>query len=281
MKNLGRDWKNTLDPVRGELKTQEATRAAETLTRYFDSLTGAERSLNMAEFNAALAAIDGAMVRHRSDNARLVDVFYTGLVMLRTYEQKMKRRRVVFLPFEESHAGNFVAAIKGQFFKSHESELIPFEVRPGEYGYVRWRVSDDDILFKDSNNLNAKLAELDKNSTLYIVGHCAPGSECLSSEPTGRLDDDGPWLRDRVTASGLKKLLKHGLNSGFAGKIKIFGCNSALKEADDESFAERFAAKMDTTYFSCTIYGYNREVKKVKLRQNAMGSAKPFREQVR
>ncbi|AEV62878.1 hypothetical protein [Pseudomonas ogarae] len=69
------------------------------------------------------------------------------------------------------------------------------------------------------------------DEVIYIFGHCAPGSIELSKEVSASSES--------ITAFALAKTLKDGvsLNENFAGKIKIYGCNSALPNGTNKSFA--------------------------------------------
>ncbi|WP_260955646.1 hypothetical protein, partial [Pseudomonas citri] len=64
---------------------------------------------------------------------------------------------------------------------------------------------------------------------------------------------------ESITAFALAKILKNDvlLNKSFAGKIKIYGCNSALPDGPKKSFAHSFACIMKLyQYHNCEIHGY-------------------------
>jgi hypothetical protein len=89
------------------------------------------------------------------------------------------------------------------------------------------------------------------DETIYIFGHCAPGSISLSQETSASSES--------ITAFALAKELKNEvlLNKNFAGKIKIYGCNSALPSGAKKSFAHSFACIMKLyLYHNCEIHGY-------------------------
>lgn len=89
------------------------------------------------------------------------------------------------------------------------------------------------------------------DEVIYIFGHCAPGSIDLSKETSASSES--------ITAFALAKTLKDevSLNKSFAGKIKIYGCNSALPNGAKKSFAHSFACIMKLyLYHNCEIHGY-------------------------
>ncbi|WP_431494784.1 hypothetical protein [Pseudomonas brassicacearum] len=89
------------------------------------------------------------------------------------------------------------------------------------------------------------------DEVIYIFGHCAPGSIELSKEVSASSES--------ITAFALAKILKDGvsLNKNFAGKIKIYGCNSALPNGAKKSFAHSFACIMKLYHYdNCEIHGY-------------------------
>lgn len=92
---------------------------------------------------------------------------------------------------------------------------------------------------------------------IYVLGHCEPGSSMLmSSEEKGK--------GQTVSASELAKFfdLVAGLNKNYAGKIKIFGCHSALGLDNEKSFAEQFKDAMrKREYHNCSIEGYTASVR--------------------
>lgn len=89
------------------------------------------------------------------------------------------------------------------------------------------------------------------NEVIYIFGHCAPGSTIISKEASA----DSESISALVLARTLKKDVL--LNRSFAGKIKIYGCNSALPSGTKRSFAHSFACMMKLyLYHNCEIHGY-------------------------
>lgn len=92
---------------------------------------------------------------------------------------------------------------------------------------------------------------------IYVLGHCEPGSSVLmSSEEKGK--------GQTVSANELAKFfdVPCGLNKSYAGKIKIFGCHSALGLGDRKSFAEQFKDAMrKREYHNCSIEGYTASVR--------------------
>ena len=89
------------------------------------------------------------------------------------------------------------------------------------------------------------------DEVIYIFGHCAPGSIDLAKEVSASSES--------ITAFALAKTLKNEVffNKSFAGKIKIYGCNSALPNGAKKSFAHSFACIMKLyLYHNCEIHGY-------------------------
>jgi hypothetical protein len=63
----------------------------------------------------------------------------------------------------------------------------------------------------------------------------------------------------------LIEILKGKLNRKFAGKIKIFACQSALDTQDADSFAKTFATKLSKKgWVNCTFYGYTERLSAFK-----------------
>lgn len=92
---------------------------------------------------------------------------------------------------------------------------------------------------------------------IYVLGHCEPGSSVLmSSEEKGK----GQTVNAKELARFFDVLF--GLNKSYAGKIKIFGCHSALGLGDTKSFAEQFKDAMrKREYHNCTVEGYTASVR--------------------
>jgi hypothetical protein len=84
--------------------------------------------------------------------------------------------------------------------------------------------------------------------SIYIFGHgCASSGNLWPSQGS-----ESPLSFDRVA----DRLIYMGLQSTFAGKIKLFSCGSA--SGGDKSFASQFARYMreKKRYTSCTYEGY-------------------------
>lgn len=94
--------------------------------------------------------------------------------------------------------------------------------------------------------------------TLYIVGHCGPGSDNLQSEDR----------TTNISASDLAAIVqREGLPKTFNGKIKIFACSSSscwqlpVSGWLWDSFAQRFADNMMMRgYTECRYFGYSKNV---------------------
>lgn len=85
---------------------------------------------------------------------------------------------------------------------------------------------------------------------IYIIGHCDAGSRSLyrKEDPLGSAIDAGKLA---------SMLFDLGLPTAFAGKIKIYGCYSALWLEKKPSFAFWFAAEMKALkYLNCEFFGY-------------------------
>jgi hypothetical protein len=83
---------------------------------------------------------------------------------------------------------------------------------------------------------------------LYIRGHSSPGSDTLESGDH----------RVKIDVDGLVALLDGKLARLFAGKIKIFACDSGNDSNDGaKSFAFKFGNKMsDAGWVRATFWGY-------------------------
>ncbi|MGE8358949.1 hypothetical protein [Pseudomonas sp.] len=99
--------------------------------------------------------------------------------------------------------------------------------------------------------LKAKISGwVSSDVVIYIVGHCNAGSRFLSR----RDDPSGQTIAANALAD---ELLNLGLSTDFAGKIKVYACNSAVPDGKKFSFAFWFAAEMRALkYLNCEISGY-------------------------
>jgi hypothetical protein len=118
------------------------------------------------------------------------------------------------------------------------------------------KVDAADVVCADSKTLAGALAKLKSRvDTLYIHGHCASGSHTLQSADH----------KINITVEDLIEILKGKLNRKFAGKIKIFACQSALDTQDSDSFAKTFATKLSKKgWVNCTFYGYTERLSAFK-----------------
>jgi len=120
----------------------------------------------------------------------------------------------------------------------------PFKIRSIRLDGSKYKVQQDKEFVK-------KL--LDGGDSIYILGHCEPGSAELSSE--------GDFTSGvKATVDDVAKLLATTLelSKDFAGKIKVFGCYSGLsKVTGEQSFASRLKTKMhEDGYLNCRFFGY-------------------------
>lgn len=169
----------------------------------------------------------------------------------------------VLMPFPEANCENFTKMVKGDTYHDLEPS------QQFSHGYIQglnlraWNV--DKLLYSDTPGLSATLGELGANDMLYILGHCSPGSTNL--EASDRIEDLYGLNVDSEYGDHIGNLAKllSGLRKNFAGKIKIYGCNSSAGCGAEKSFAQAFANKMWADgYKSCAFYGYNRELKQGK-----------------
>jgi hypothetical protein len=91
----------------------------------------------------------------------------------------------------------------------------------------------------------------DNTHRIYVMGHCAPGLTCLSTE-TGR------GQRGSCSFEQLADLfMLHGLPDTSQVVIRIHACHSASNNGHSESFAKRFKDEMiRRDYHGLTIQGY-------------------------
>ena len=146
----------------------------------------------------------------------------------------------------------------------------------------KWnKINYEDVVCADSKALPGALAKLtSQDDTLYIMGHCSPGQQTLQSL------DGKHKVTGEVSVQDLIEILNGKLDRKFAGKIKIFACQSAKKDTKDSgSFAETFATKLSKAgWVNCRFYGYTeklsvfqRDVRGHKLTQEGK-RAKDFKE---
>ena len=90
----------------------------------------------------------------------------------------------------------------------------------------------------------------DPTDTLYIRGHCAPGSNHLESSDH----------KHRIRVEEVVTKLVGALPWDFAGKIKIFACNSGTSKWHSHSFAFRFSKLTRKEFPFASVYGYDATV---------------------
>lgn len=111
-----------------------------------------------------------------------------------------------------------------------------------------------DLKNLDELKINLK-TYLSSTQTIYITGHCNAGSNTLHKTSEN--------ASTSISTGQLAKLLcvTLELNENFAGKIKIYACNSAVPSESTHSFAYKFALWMRILNCkNCEIYGYTRSV---------------------
>jgi hypothetical protein len=183
---------------------------------------------------------------------------------------------VVFIPFDESDSqfvqpttyGEEIVLVKPEYFGGKEDEGVVLTL--GQGGYTGWKgITKDDVVCLNSAGLEAKLNSLrSAGDTLYIRGHCAVGSEYLQSDNQ----------RTQIKYDAVVAHLMDELPKSFAGKIKIFACNSASSKLFSSSFVQRFADMMYVAGFkSCTFWGYTAELNTIAKNNHKMVKGKDQR----
>lgn len=262
----------------GVLKAPKLAKAIQILDDYFRFDT----TINWGKWSDATdAALSGLGFKRPREGARVEDdtpecaeeLFTFALGLLTQIGIKNSNQRLVLIPFPRRLSAEFETIVKGLEFMDENVRRVP-----GQDGYVRFRVRDEDVVFADSPNLRIKLEELKGlDSTLYIMGHCEPGGQSLKAN----VKDDGKDVE--IFDAGLIDLLQT-LSKSFQGKIKIYACNSSSDLMDGsvfESFTQQFADAMDTAgYKSCRFFGYDNELRKAKLKLYYVTSSKHSRNQV-
>jgi hypothetical protein len=95
------------------------------------------------------------------------------------------------------------------------------------------------------------LTGLGSTDTVFVMGHCNAGLDHLVSQMGG----DDKLSYDQVC----DRLIAHGLQPWFSGKLKFFNCSSGVPGADGSPSFLTLAGKYlrDKGYTACTIYGYD------------------------
>jgi hypothetical protein len=122
---------------------------------------------------------------------------------------------------------------------------------------ARWEAKryDWQVYFKDTiGDLRAV-----QDGVIYIVGHCGPGEQQISSAAHGNLFENEVkvWyfeVADILYEAGLRD---------FRGTFKVFACESARPDRDApeaEAFAALFAKEAKKKWAGCTVLGYDGKV---------------------
>ena len=95
------------------------------------------------------------------------------------------------------------------------------------------------------------LTGLGSTDTVYVMGHCDAGLDYLVSRSGG----SGEKLPHNLVCD---RLIAHGLQPWFSGKLKFFNCNSGVQGVSTPSFLSLAGKYLrDKGYTACTIYGYS------------------------
>ena len=172
----------------------------------------------------------------------------------------------VFIPFRtinstehlQSTAGGFTNKLADDLSNmlfdkglQDQAEVVkPSIILPG------WgKIQPDRIVCADSPTLSNVLLSLTANDTLYIRGHCESGSSVLqSSDHSVNID-----------IPSIIEILNNKLPFNFAGKLKVYACQSASSSGalfwKEQSFAKRLSdAMIAAGWNACSYWGYTKEV---------------------
>ena len=105
-------------------------------------------------------------------------------------------------------------------------------------------------LWKMGSNSNTFASYIGNTDRIYVMGHCSPGDDSLSTEViTGTHTCSTDELADHF--------LKHGLLKTSRVHIRIHACNSGTPGPNTASFAAGFKQEMvDNGYNHVTVRGY-------------------------
>ena len=174
----------------------------------------------------------------------------------------VRGRSVLFVPFARADAVSLIDSKRGvEFFDDKGGS-----VKPGECGYLKWNLEEEDIICLgagDKTKAFAKLMALrTPNDVLYICGHCRPGSNVLGADNE----------KEQISVEDLVKKLCKSLSLSFAGQIKIYGCHSAADFERKSSFVQKFAdAMLKAGYKHCSFHGYTEELSTARYQNNEQG----------
>lgn len=172
----------------------------------------------------------------------------------------------VLIPFDTTNSTEHIQSTAGGYTSDVVDQLsvhVPRDIEDQVDQHIKpmlllpgWgKVSPDRIVCADSPNRAIVLASLGAGDTLYIRGHCSAGSSQLqSSDHTVN-----------IGVQGIIGLLTGALPVGFAGKLKVYACESGKSSGmlwwAEESFAKKLSDAMILAgWNACAYYGYTEEL---------------------
>ena len=105
-----------------------------------------------------------------------------------------------------------------------------------------------------NGNPNPTLKTLRENDVMYVLGHCAPGSDKLWPYDDSA-DNDPNALSSAMVA---ERLIRTGLEKNWTGDLKLYACHSASPGAGSQSFLKAFGEHLGD--YRCHIWGYKEGV---------------------
>lgn len=144
------------------------------------------------------------------------------------------KRRIVFIPFHKSEAGDWDEAAGGEGVSWDRTKYIFYWV--------------DDLL---SDGKPLAFTDDTSDTQIYVAGHGGAGFVHVENKHDGG---------SKVEASVLVYyLIAGGLSKNFAGKIKFYNCESAMENGTiDTSFACKCASLLKGSgYKKAHFFGYN------------------------
>lgn len=117
------------------------------------------------------------------------------------------------------------------------------------------KIPTDRIVCADSPGLSGVLSNLGAGDTLYLRGHCSSGLGYLESS-----DHQKTANTDEIIA-----ILKNRLGTGFAGRLKVYACESGASSGSlwwkEEAFAKKLSdAMIGAGWTECKYFGYTVEL---------------------